>query len=142
MKVGFTGTRDGMTAAQKRTVLNMLEEMKPDEAHQGCCVGADEDFAMLIAWCGDDCRTEGHPSTLTGMTSRRAVGLCDVVHPALPPLDRNHNIVDATELLIAAPKEEKEQQRSGTWATVRYARKKGKPVRVVLPDGEILTEDR
>lgn len=52
-----------------------------------------------------------------------------------PYLWRNHQIVDATSALIAAPFGFEEELRSGTWATVRYARKLGRPVRFFWPDG-------
>jgi predicted Rossmann fold nucleotide-binding protein DprA/Smf involved in DNA uptake len=60
-----------------------------------------------------------------------------VVHTPKAPLDRNRDIVDAAAVLIAAPKEMTETLRSGTWATVRYARKQGKQVWIVWPDGTV-----
>lgn len=50
-------------------------------------------------------------------------------------LDRNHDIVDEVDMLIATPKEYDEQLRSGTWATVRYAEKKDKTIIFIYPDG-------
>jgi predicted Rossmann fold nucleotide-binding protein DprA/Smf involved in DNA uptake len=55
----------------------------------------------------------------------------------LPYLERNHAIVNESDFLIAAP-DGPETLRSGTWATVRYARKVGKRVLVIMPNGEIL----
>jgi len=40
--------------------------------------------------------------------------------------------------MIATPGEVDEQLRSGTWSTVRFARKQGKPVHVILPDGRVV----
>ena len=57
-----------------------------------------------------------------------------------PPLDRNRDIVDACDVLIATPKDFVEELRSGTWATVRYARKQRKPLVIVWPNGETTTE--
>ena len=56
-------------------------------------------------------------------------------------LDRNHDIVDETELLIACPKEPEEITRSGTWATIRYARKKKKKLRIILPNGRMIGDE-
>lgn len=56
--------------------------------------------------------------------------------PIKPPLVRNHDIVDSTELLIACPKEQVEVLRSGTWATIRYARKKEITVWLIDPEGQ------
>ena len=58
----------------------------------------------------------------------------------LPPkdyLDRNHDIVDQTDLLIATPKENTEVLRSGTWATIRYAKKINKPTWIIETNGNI-----
>jgi hypothetical protein len=50
-------------------------------------------------------------------------------------LERNRDIVDRVEILIAAP-EGPEVQRSGTWSTVRYARGKVIPIYLLRPKGE------
>jgi predicted Rossmann fold nucleotide-binding protein DprA/Smf involved in DNA uptake len=52
-------------------------------------------------------------------------------------LDRNHDIVGACDVLIAAPRQPKEIRRSGTWATVRYADQFGRVIALVVPDGEV-----
>ena len=44
-------------------------------------------------------------------------------------------LVDACEVLLATPKGP-EKLRSGTWATVRYARKVGKRIVIIEPDGK------
>jgi hypothetical protein len=55
-----------------------------------------------------------------------------IPHPPAPgdggELARNRDIVAACDVLIAAPYANVETQRSGTWATVRYARASGKAV--------------
>jgi len=48
--------------------------------------------------------------------------------------------VDETEWLWAIPGEFKEVLRSGTWSTIRYARKKGKKVLIIWPDGSSIVE--
>ncbi len=52
-----------------------------------------------------------------------------------PYLERNRDIVDASEVLIACPSTREEVMRSGTWATVRYARKKGMKITLIFRDG-------
>ena len=47
-------------------------------------------------------------------------------------LVRNMNIVNQSDVLIAAPKEEVEVLRSGTWSTIRKARNKG--LQVIILD--------
>jgi hypothetical protein len=46
---------------------------------------------------------------------------------------RNVNIAKETDLLIATPRESKEQKRGGTWFTVRHARKLEKEVIILWP---------
>lgn len=48
MVIGFTGTRHGMTNAQRDTVLKLLsEKLTPSSAVHGDCVGADADFDAI-----------------------------------------------------------------------------------------------
>jgi len=51
---------------------------------------------------------------------------------------RNRAIVADADVLIGAPPTDFEVKRSGTWATLRYMRKAGKPSFVVKSDGEFL----
>lgn len=146
MKLGFTGTREGMTGKQRSSVhgliVDLLYEWRiPHErrslhgAHHGDCIGADTQFHHLMH---SVCETFAH----RGPAGRYAANCdADVKLPRKPYLARNRDIVDATEILIAAPKGP-EERRSGTWATVRYARKLGRPVAIVWPDGRVEWERR
>src|SRR5688572_30100850 len=104
MKIGFTGTRKGMTAAQKETVAQLLEQYAHDELHHGCCEGADRECHALEH---SNAPIEGHPSTIGGQ-EQWAMRHCTVVHPPLPPLDRNSVIVATCDMMIATPGEFKE----------------------------------
>ena len=53
------------------------------------------------------------------------------------PLDRNKDIVQEVELLVACPRQSFEEGRSGTWATIRAAFKAGKQVTIIWPDGRV-----
>ncbi len=53
---------------------------------------------------------------------------------------RDKDIVNPAERMIAAPAGTTEELRSGTWATIRYARKKKVPLSIVWPDGTISYE--
>ena len=48
-------------------------------------------------------------------------------------IERNHDVVDTCDLLIAMPNTELEVVRSGTWATIRYARKLKKVIVILEP---------
>ncbi|KKK76317.1 hypothetical protein LCGC14_2864870 [marine sediment metagenome] len=128
MILGFTGTRDGMSRKQFGAITALLRETMPSEVHHGGCKGADSGFHVLARRLG--IRIILHPSVIT---KHQVVFTADEVRPAEPYLVRNHNIVDEVEGLIACPAEKQEVLRSGTWATIRYARNKGVPVNVIFP---------
>jgi hypothetical protein len=132
MKIGFTGTQIGMTPSQKRVVSQLLKSGSPTEAHMGDCIGADEDFYHLVKELAPNAKTIGH---VPNIDSKRAKLEYDEEFPPKPYLERNHDIVDNSDVMVATPKETEEQLRSGTWATVRYAKKKNKKLVVVFPSG-------
>jgi hypothetical protein len=139
MKVGFTGSRDGTTCEQHKALCAKVRELDITEFHHGCCVGADaEAFAAVRTWV-KAARTVAHPPDKRAMLSGNAVLLSDERREPRPYLDRNRDIVDACDVLLACPKGP-EEQRSGTWATVRYARKKGKQIYIFWPNGEVTEE--
>lgn len=137
--IGFTGTKYGMQQDQEKGVFKLLLKfrMNHDEFHHGDCIGADEQAATL-AWrlhytmvC--------HPPIIE--TRRAFFEHNDRTNPPFDYIVRDHHIVDDTLILIAAPHTSYEITRSGTWATVRYAREKHRPIYKVLPDGTIETEN-
>lgn len=135
MKVGFTGSRKGMTAEQVLAVGDLLAGA--EVLHHGDCVGADEEahrLALLFT-----IPVVLHPPT--EWKARAFCGQATEVREAAPYIIRNHHIVDEVDLLIAAPAQAQEVLRSGTWATVRYARKRGIGVIVVLPQGAVGVEE-
>lgn len=132
LHVGFTGTVRGMTPEQKEMVYVLLQEMDPEWAHHGDCIGADAQFHRLAQLQG--ILTHGHPPI---NQSKSAFCHFDMVSEPLDYIVRNHAIVDAVTIMLATPGEEFERLRSGTWATVRYARKTNTDIYVVLPNGSI-----
>ena len=145
MNIGFTGTRSSMTVHQwnwtKRTIYQYLRDWE-NTLHHGDCVGADEQVHRLVRGIQQQCQSQrikliGHPPT-----DPRHRAHCDFDHilPEKPYLERNHDIVDACHLLIACPRGMDEELRSGTWAAIRYARKKHVPVTIIWPDGTTTEE--
>lgn len=139
--LGFTGTQEGMTPEQKDAFTKWVNDQKPSELHHGDCVGADEDAYNICK--SSECPTVYwiccHPPEIS--KSRAFTKGNDMIFPPRPYLDRNHDIVDMSREMVATPKGFDEEIRSGTWATVRYARKKGKKVTIIFPDGllEVVT---
>lgn len=137
MILGFTGTQRGMTEKQKNKVRDLFILLDVAELHHGDCIGADANAHDIFKCCRKQ-RIVLHPPS---NPEKRAFCSGNASMPPLPYLDRNKNIVMATEALIATPGETEEQLRSGTWSTVRFARKLGRPIYLVLPDGSVKEEN-
>lgn len=134
--LGFTGTRHGMTQAQRKTVSELMHELPvPRYVHHGDCVGADAEFHRIArSIYGPEITFIGHPSV---NQKYRAYTDCDVWREPFPYLVRDDNIVIECDFLIACSWTPHEIIRSGTWATIRKARKLDKPHKIVLPDGSL-----
>lgn len=143
MVIGFTGTRQGMTDAQKRVVKDLIEELRPTRVVHGDCVGADADFHDLVR--------EGYNPVVEimlrpghnkqGESPTRAHCDEDIVCAPRYYLDRDEDIVlDLIDdgVLIATPSGMNEVLRSGTWTTIRKARKHHVLQYIVGPNGALL----
>ena len=138
MKLGVTGTREGLTEAQSQALVLLLIETEPTEFHHGDCKGVDEEsLALAIRWV--DPWTVSHPPK---DPKHRAFTSNSQVRAPKDYLKRNHDIVDEVDHLVACPGRMNEVLRSGTWATVRYARKVGKPITIIWRDGTTKEEGR
>ena len=134
--VGFTGSRKGLSEYQQQNMLILLQQLSPDTtAHHGDCVGADATFHEMCKRF----RFQTHVYPPTNSKYRAYCSAPDCLHPPKAYLQRNHDIVDASELLVATPSGP-EKLRSGTWATIRYARKFGKRVVIIFPTEQSSSE--
>jgi hypothetical protein len=143
MKIGFTGTQEGMNEFQLITLENRLktglaygrasdyEEPRTHrvyEFHHGDCIGADaqaHEIALILGY-----RIVIHPPL---NSSKRA--WCEgwsEMRDKKPYLERNHNIVDVCDVLIVGPRTNQEELRSGTWSTYRYADSLDKMTSILL----------
>jgi hypothetical protein len=138
-RVGFTGTSKGMTLKQVERVHECLLAIRQEhpegvELHHGLCIGADEQAAAIAKELG--CRVVAHPGfnprNPEGRLYRSDWGENDEVRPEKPFIKRDHDIVDESERMIGAPLGP-EEVRSGTWTTLRYAKKKKKPRDIIYP---------
>lgn len=131
MILGFTGTRKGLSNKQKDQLLVILSALKDrvNELHHGGAHGADRQAMRLARQLRYDIHWHPCADIATDLYAD------DVWHDTFPPLVRNRHIAELCEVLIAGPFTDQEELRSGTWATVRYARQAGKPV-VMLSRGE------
>jgi hypothetical protein len=137
-KIGFTGTSRGMTPEQKIRVRELLTQYRiagATDFHHGLCIGADQEAAEIAHLLGYHIIAHPgfNPKNPTNRIYRSEFPHNDEIHAEKPFIKRDHDIVDATDHLIAAPLTWEEEIRSGTWATVRYAEKKNKPRDMVYP---------
>jgi len=134
--ISFTGTREGMTVAQKQLVAYLLTKFKTiSYVKHGDCLGADADFDAIAT----ELKLSRHifPANIPAMRA-----YCDsrgafLAKYPLPPLERNKLIIAGSNYLIACPKGP-EQLRSGTWSTIRAAHKLNLKTSTIYPDGTVL----
>ena len=140
--VGFTGTSGIMTGIQETILRDILESAivgKGIVVFHGGCIGVDRFVHNLCLRHG--VLVEVFPSSKHDhWVTPPATYAWGRVHEPAPPLKRNRIIAERTVGLVAVPATETEVLRSGTWSTVRYARKVNKPVVLLLPSGAVKLE--
>lgn len=134
-EIGFTGSRlDPDVDVEARIGRELLDAYEPGaKFHHGCCVGRDVAAARLAKRIGY--WIVAHPPIDTTMLAPEAEWFADEVREPKTYFARNRDIVDETTELLASPPTRLPQAHGGTWYTIGYARKRGKPVTLVLPGG-------
>lgn len=146
MIVGFSGTRQGPTPAQHMSMDRFLIAMFVNHGAKvlvhggaaGCDTFAHHAVTANAAYAPEVWifpALEGQRSSVVILP----VGNCIIGEP-VPALMRNKIIAGLADGLLAVPASDTEQDRSGTWATVRAARKRGCPVYIVRRDGTIIRD--
>lgn len=148
--LGFTGTRNKPTQQQWHQTNLFLFDNNINEAHHGACDGSD----LMFHRCAINFATPiiVHPPIKEIYLARECLFMptpemiesdypewaeYDVtVLPAKGYLERDRDIVDACDHLLATP-EGPRKPHSGTWYTIDYALTHSKPVTVIWPDGKI-----
>jgi len=125
-----------MTLAQRMTFGRRMITLgrMVEEFHHGDCVGADEMACDIVAALyRDEVTVVCHPPELDDY---RAYTDYDKAWDEKPYLERNRDIVDECDLLVAAP-QSMEVRKGGTWYTINYASEEGKPIQIIHPSGEL-----
>jgi hypothetical protein len=141
MIVGFTGTRENLTDVQLGWLYTTLESDKTITAiHHGACQGADA--AAHQGALDNEIPVHVWPPTNPKYVATQCLIAHQLVtiHHAMPYLNRDREIVRATDGLIALPKHDKQPDRAywgGTWYTVDFAERLSKPVVICYPNGGI-----
>ena len=128
MIIGFTGTRKIKLITKQRLfdLLKVLISFKIDydtdlAVVHGCAEGTDTYFHNLCLL--GNISIIGRPCIPTKLEN------FDILYDPSPPLKRNKEIVNDCNILIALPlSPSQEELRSGTWATIRYAKAQNKKI--------------
>jgi predicted Rossmann-fold nucleotide-binding protein len=142
MILGFTGTRGELPIEQQAVLVEQLLRLRPTTVLHGGAPGADELAHAEVTAMGL-VSVEVYPGSGDRYRywHQRWIKEQNFVlkHP-MAPLARDKVIARRCDHLLACPGTMEEIVRSGTWATVRYARAAGKPITIVLPDGSVRRE--
>lgn len=133
MKLGFTGSREGMSEKQKHLFLEYILHHQIEEFHHGDCVGSDKE-AFLIMKKNKTCKIIGHPPIKNNL---RAYCASDYIMTPKDYLTRDRDIVDMCDIIIGTPKDN--FGKGGTWYTLDYAISNKKQVLIIHRTGDILT---
>jgi hypothetical protein len=139
--IGVTGTRSGGSPEQLAQLTDILDRVRAlgfAVLHHGDAQGVDAQAYALARNLGGF-KTFSHPPDVE--TYRAFTKFNEYEYPPMPYLDRNHKLVDEVEVLLALPLQAVEVLRSGTWATVRYARRVRVTTMIVKRNGLLLVED-
>lgn len=120
-----------MTSEQKQMLMSELHRLGATDLHHGDCQGGDEEAHDIGRQLG--LSIVGHPPIGEGL---RAFCVCDDMREPAEYMVRNRNIVLETQVLLTTP-DGPERLRSGTWATLRFAKKTKRPWICIAPSGEI-----
>jgi hypothetical protein len=128
---GFTGSSEVTTVAQREAFRAFLPTSGMTKFRHGDCVNADADAHQIVREVLPTVPIHGHPPY---KAEKRAYCDFDSKSPQRGYLDRNFDIANQSEALLAMPVAMKEGG-GGTWNTIRAARRLHKPVTIFWPDG-------
>jgi hypothetical protein len=134
IKIGFTGTREGLNEFQKSRILELFYKYIDHhiDIYHGDCIGADTDFHKL---CLDFKKNKNVELVITIMPPdkdiMRGFNKGDIIMTPKPYLKRNDDILLNSDIVIGCPLDKSnEVMRSGTWSTIRKAKKMNKELHI------------
>ena len=134
--IGFTGTREKISEAQRQNLQEFLLSFVECEdeivCHHGDCIGADTEFHNICSNLG--LKIVIHPPKVQDL---RAFNKSDSILPEKSYFARNRDIVDNSDLLLGVPIHYI-RNKGGTWYTINYAISNKKKVVLFDPLGEVI----
>jgi hypothetical protein len=131
-RVGYVGVRGGLAYPQFRALARVLV----DRDVPGAVTGVEVMIRAAEGWGDAD----------LDRVSRWMTPTPQLLVPNVPPGKdgsadplslKNWAVVDGCNVLVACPPTAVEEAKSKTWAAIRYARRIGRPVVLVYPDGTV-----
>jgi len=146
-RIGFTGSRTGMTPAQKESFKKLLCQLgdgSPIEFHHGGCKGSDVEAALIVRDMFPNAVIVRHPGrSANGDDSWEAEPDKDVDDLILEPKQhfaRNRDIVDCADIVIATPSYDhviNGHTNGGTAYSYCYSIKKLRRTFLIKPNGDV-----
>ena len=139
---GETGSRHGATSAQIVSVAWLWNKYGLTTLHDGDCRGVDSQLFFLakafLANVTMHAPKNGEWRAFNGLDDKTVTHL-----PLGDYFVRDRAIVNASKLMVAVSKYSLEPAKGGggTWFTINYTRKVGKPLAIVWPNGFISYEN-
>lgn len=149
LDIAVTATRRGLTSPQRECAkLNLAFHLDQSIVlRHGMCSGGDTELHHIARELGVKPENghwiEGHPGhSRNGLSSHFVQTDVDLQHESLEYLARDDVMVDRCDVLWGFPGTVKPIQRgSGTWYTIRYARRIRKPLLIIYPNGSMKWEN-
>lgn len=133
VRIGFTGNRYGLNQSQIEEIKKIIESHDNIIVSHGDCVGSDTEFHNICVSYKEqfnkNISIHIYPSFNPVM---RAFNKGDVIMKEKQYLQRNLDIINNSDMLIACPVDKNvEEMRSGTWVTIRHAKKQGMTIHIL-----------
>lgn len=136
MIVSFAGASWGTTDEQDAVIEFCIQEMEPSLLIHGGRPGADQVSRCIALSFGVP--SYAYPSDLI---SQRAYSDSDFSYVPISEHEKNDTIAEMGDVLIACPDEYMETRHCASWDVVRHARRLGRKLVIIWPDGKICTEN-
>ncbi len=132
IKIGFTGNRYGLNNNQIEEIRKILDTYNNIIVSHGDCIGSDTDFHKLCVEYKNVNKNIIIQIFPPNKSILRAFNKGDILMQEKSYLERNLDIINNSDILITCPIDKnKEELRSGTWSTIRQAKKRNMQVYIL-----------
>lgn len=130
MKLGISGSRNGLSKSQEEYLINFVKNNNIKEFHHGDCVGVDEQSHKIIENYSPNTKIIVHPPD-KDILRKFCQGY--QIRKPLSYLNRNKKIVEDSDYILTFPSPDSK----GTWHVISYAKSQNKLGEIVFNDGKL-----